>query len=36
MVVPTLDAVIPEEPADATTPVVAPMAAELEAAVAIA
>ena len=36
MVVPTLVAEIPEEPADATTPEVAPVAAELEAAVAIA
>jgi hypothetical protein len=36
MVVPTFVAVIPEEPADDTTPDVAPVAAELEAAVAIA
>jgi hypothetical protein len=36
MVVPTLVAVIPEEPEDATTPEVAPVAAELEAAAAIA
>ena len=34
--VPTVVAVIPEEPADATTPEVAPVAAEPEAAVAIA
>ena len=36
MAVPTLVAVIPEEPAEDTTPEVAPVAAELEAAVAIA